>query len=152
MDMEGLFCLSFDILYIWGPVCYTTLHLFNSLISRTMWVIRHQKGRIILDLKEARDDGVAVDYTQIICSSLQTYNRASTSRVRFYRPHALPAAQPTASKHWRLSTEGLYDVHRCMAYDSFIHHRRDVAALTLAFWHQWEGSIAWYHLLPHTHW
>jgi len=38
---------------------------------------------------------------QIICTSLQTDNHASTSPLSFYRPDALPAAQPTASKHWR---------------------------------------------------
>jgi len=36
-----------------------------------------------------------------ICTSLQTNNRASTPPLVFYRPDALPAAQPTASKHWR---------------------------------------------------
>ena len=38
---------------------------------------------------------------QIICTSLQTYNHASTLLLSFYRPDALPATQPTASKHWR---------------------------------------------------
>jgi len=32
---------------------------------------------------------------------LQTDNHTSTSPLSFYRPDALPAAQPTASKHWR---------------------------------------------------
>jgi len=41
---------------------------------------------------------------QIICTSLQTDNHASTSPLSFYRPDALPAAQPTASNQ---STEGL---------------------------------------------
>jgi len=36
-----------------------------------------------------------------VCTSLQTDNHASTSPLCFYRPDALPAAQPTASKHWR---------------------------------------------------
>ena len=40
-------------------------------------------------------------YMQVICTSLQTDNHASTSPVSFYRPDALPAAQPIASKHWR---------------------------------------------------
>jgi len=35
---------------------------------------------------------------QIICTSLQTDNHASTSSVNFYRPDALPDAQPTALK------------------------------------------------------
>jgi len=32
------------------------------------------------------------------CTSLQTDNHASTPPLSFYRPAALPAAQPTASK------------------------------------------------------
>jgi len=40
-----------------------------------------------------------LDHMQIICTSLHTDNHASTpSLTRFYRPDALPAAQPTASK------------------------------------------------------
>ena len=36
------------------------------------------------------------------CISLETDNHASTTPLKvFYRPDALPAAQPTASKHWR---------------------------------------------------
>jgi len=35
------------------------------------------------------------------CTSLQTDNHANTPPLVFYRPDALPAAQPTASKHWR---------------------------------------------------
>ena len=45
------------------------------------------------------------NHMQIICTSLQTDNHASTSSFHiFYRPDALPAAQPTASKHWRHTT------------------------------------------------
>jgi len=36
-----------------------------------------------------------------VCTSPQTDNHANTSPLSFYRPDALPAAQPTASKHWR---------------------------------------------------
>ena len=40
-------------------------------------------------------------HTQV-CISLQTDNHASTPPLKFfYRPDALPAAQPTMSKHWR---------------------------------------------------
>jgi len=35
------------------------------------------------------------------CTLLHTDNNASTPPLSFYRPYALPAAQPTASKHWR---------------------------------------------------
>jgi len=36
-----------------------------------------------------------------VCTLLQTDNHASTPPLVFYRPVALPATQPTASKHWR---------------------------------------------------
>ena len=42
-----------------------------------------------------------LDHMQIICTSLQTDNHASTSPLSFYRPDALPATKPTVSKHWR---------------------------------------------------
>ena len=42
-----------------------------------------------------------LDHMQIICTLLHTGNHASTSSVIFYRPGALPDAQPTVSKHWR---------------------------------------------------
>jgi len=38
-----------------------------------------------------------LDHIQSICTSLQTDNHASTSSLIFYRPDALPGAQPTAS-------------------------------------------------------
>ena len=37
-----------------------------------------------------------------VCTSLQTDSYASTPPLSFYRLDALPAAQPTASEHWRL--------------------------------------------------
>jgi len=40
-----------------------------------------------------------LDHMQIIFASLQTDNHASTSSLSFYTPDALPAVQPTASKH-----------------------------------------------------
>jgi len=64
-------------------------------------VSRYQKGKTILDFTEARDSewlwhqlGHMQD-----CTSLHTDNHASTPLLSFYRPDALPAAQPTASKH-----------------------------------------------------
>jgi len=36
-----------------------------------------------------------------MCTSPQTDNHASIQPLSFYRPDALPATQPTASKHWR---------------------------------------------------
>ena len=64
---------------------------------------RYQKGKTNLDSTEARDSGISWAIMQV-CTSLQTDNHASTPRsqpLSFYWPDALPAAQPTASKHWK---------------------------------------------------
>jgi len=39
-------------------------------------------------------------HMQNICTLLQTDNHASSSPINFYRPDALPAAQPKASKQY----------------------------------------------------
>jgi len=89
----------------------TTLHPFNGLFSRTTWVSRYQKGKTSLDLNEARDDGVLVwqwhqlDNMKTICTSLQIDNHTNTSSLNFYRPDALPDAQPCQS------TEGTKILH-----------------------------------------
>jgi len=80
---------------------YTTLQPFNGLFSRTTWVSRYQKGKTNLDYTGARDS--EWQWHQLghmqVCTSLQTDNHANTPPLVFYRPDALPAAQPTASKH-----------------------------------------------------
>jgi len=62
-------------------------------------VSRYQKGKTNLDFTEARDS--EWQWHQLghmqVCTALQTDNHAST--LVFYRPDALPAVQPTASKH-----------------------------------------------------
>jgi len=76
-------------------------HTFNSLLTGTTRVSQYQKGKTTLDFTEARDSEWQwhqIGHTQV-CNSLQTDNHASTPPLSFYRPDALPAAQPTASKH-----------------------------------------------------
>jgi len=62
---------------------------------------RYQNGKINLDFTEARDS--ERQWHQLghlqVSTLLQTDNHASTSLLSFYRPDALPVAQPTASKH-----------------------------------------------------
>jgi len=61
-------------------------------------VSQYQKGKTNLDFTEARDSERQwhhLDHVQV-CTSLQTDNHTT---LVFYRPDALPAAQPTASKH-----------------------------------------------------
>ena len=77
------------------------LQPFNGLFSRTTWVNRYQKGKTNLDFTGARDS--EWQWHQLghmqVCTSLQTDNHANTQPLVFYRTDALPAAQPTASKH-----------------------------------------------------
>jgi len=40
------------------PAAITTIHPFNGLFFRTIWVSEYQKGKTSPDLNEARDDGV----------------------------------------------------------------------------------------------
>ena len=60
-----------------------------------------RKVKTNLDFTEAKDS--ECQWHQLghmqICTSLQTDNHASTPPLSFYRPDALPAVQPTASKH-----------------------------------------------------
>jgi len=78
-------------------------HPFNGPFSGTTQVSRYQKGKTDLDFTEARDSEWQrhlLGHMQVCTSSLQTDNHASTPPLSFfYRPDALPAAQPTASKH-----------------------------------------------------
>jgi len=70
-------------------------------LSGTTQISRYQKGKTNLDFTEARDSDWhwhQLGHMQV-CTSLQTDNHASTPQLSFYRPDALPAAQPTASKN-----------------------------------------------------
>ena len=85
---------------------HTHTHTFNGPFYGTTRVGRYQKGKTNLDFTEARDS--EWQWNQLghmqVCTLLQTDNHASNSQLKFfYRPHAYPAAQPTASKNWRQS-------------------------------------------------
>jgi len=73
----------------------------------------YQKGKINLDFTEARAS--EWQWHQLghmqVCTLLQTDNHASTPPLSFfYRPDALPAAQPTASKHIRPVTNSEFQI------------------------------------------
>jgi len=64
-------------------------------------VSQYQQGETNLDFTKARDSEWQwhpLGHMQV-CTLLQTDNHTSTNYSVFYRPDALPAAQPTASKH-----------------------------------------------------
>ena len=89
-----------------GQVKLDFKHTHNRLtafFSRTIWVGRYQKDKpfwILLKQEMTGWQWHQLNHMQIICTSLQTDNHASTSLLHiFCRPDALPAAQPTASKH-----------------------------------------------------
>ena len=79
----------------------THTHPFNGPLSGTTRVSRYQKGKTNLDFTEARDSEWQwhrLGHMQV-CTSLQTDNHTSTPPLCFYKPDALPAVQPTVSKH-----------------------------------------------------
>jgi len=79
----------------------THTHPYNGPFSRTTLESWYQKGKTNLDFTEARDS--EWQWHQLghmqVCTLLQTDNHANIPPLSFYRPDALPAAQPTASKH-----------------------------------------------------
>ena len=99
---------------------HTHTHTFNGPFSRTTQVSRYQKGKTNLEFTEARDSEWQrhqLGHMQV-CISLQTDNHASTPPLSFYRPGALSAAQPTASKHWSHQSTHLYsDEHLLNRHD-----------------------------------
>ena len=46
-----------------------------------------------------------LDHMQTICTSLHTDSHTNTSSPNFYRPDAVPDAQPTVPKHWRCNNQ-----------------------------------------------
>ena len=79
----------------------SVLQPFNGLFSRTTWVSRYQKGKpvwILLEQETVSGSGIS----WAICKSGPRSRQITTPVPHhsvFYRPDALPAAQPTASKH-----------------------------------------------------
>ena len=81
----------------------THTHPFNGPFSGTTRVSRYQKGKTNLDLlKQETVSGSGISW--VICKSAPCSKQITTPaphRSVFYRLDALPAAQPTVSKHWR---------------------------------------------------
>jgi len=69
--------------------------MFNGHSSATTQVSRYQKGKTNVDFTEARDSERQTDRQPLQHPTTQF----------FYRPDALPAAQPTALKHQRLKAD-----------------------------------------------
>jgi len=80
---------------------HTHTHPVNGPFSGTTQVSQYPKGKTNLDFSEAKDS--EWHWHQLgrmqVRTLVRTDNYASTPPLCFYKPDALPAAQPTASKH-----------------------------------------------------
>jgi len=75
---------------------YTTLHPFNGLLSRTTRVSGHREPFWILIKQEmVRWQWHPLNHMQVICTSFQTDNHASTSQLSFLQ--VCPFCHPTNS-------------------------------------------------------
>jgi len=90
-------------------------------------VSRYQEGKTNLDFTEARDS--EWQWHQLghmqVCTLLETDNHASTAPLGFYRPDALPTAQPTVSKKALKAVRGVLNfvkLHSILK-ERFIHKR-----------------------------
>jgi len=80
---------------------HTHTHTHLTALSRGLpgWTSTRKVKPIWILLKQETLSG---SWDTQVCTSLQTDNHASTPPLKFfYRPDALPATQPTVSKHWR---------------------------------------------------
>ena len=96
-DFHGLYVRH----QLWCDQTHT--HPFNRPFPRTTQVSRYQKGKTIwILLKQETVSGTGISWD--ICKSAPRSRQITTPAPHhsvFYRPDALPATQPTASKHWR---------------------------------------------------
>jgi len=103
------------------------LHPFNGLFSRTIWVSRYQKGKVNLDLNEARGDGVSgcsgISWT--ICKQSEPRSRQITTPTPHHSMFTSRMLFMTTNQQCK-STEGRWcDVSRveivciCISYHSY---------------------------------
>ena len=79
-------------------------HPFNGPLSRITQVSRYQKDKTNLDFTEQQQTVSGSGISWAMCKSAPRSRQITTPAPQhsvFYRSDALPAAQPTASKHWR---------------------------------------------------
>jgi len=80
---------------------HTRVRVFDGCFAGTFHVSRYQKGKTNLDFTEARDS--EWQWHQLghmqVCTSLRQITTPAPHHSVSCRLDALPAAQPTASKH-----------------------------------------------------
>ena len=103
------------------PFVEITRHIDTCLMaffSRTPWISWHQKGSIIMDFNETRDDGIIWTIMQIICSWLQTDNHASTSSLNFSQAECSFWCPTNSIKALEITTGGIV----CLCVCLFVFH------------------------------
>jgi len=80
---------------------HTYIHLFNGPFSGTTRVSRYQKGKTIwIILKQEAVSGSGISWAICKCAPCsRQITMPAPHHLVFYRLDALPATQPTASKH-----------------------------------------------------
>ena len=109
----------FNILCTKSPVeTYTHTHLFNGPLSRTtLWAGTRKVRAIWILLEQETVSGSGISWA--ICMSAPRSKQITMPVPHhsvFYRPDALPAAQPTASQHWRHHHQAYPNIpkpHKC---------------------------------------
>ena len=92
-------------LFTYAATCYITehTHLFNGpFLGLPGWAGTRKVKPIWILLKQETVSGSAISWA--ICKSAPRSRQITTPAPHhsvFYRPDALPVAQPTASKHWK---------------------------------------------------
>ena len=80
-------------------ICFTALWTLYGIT----WLSQYKKGKTNVDFTEARNS--KRQWHQLaICKSVPRFRQITMLAPQhsvFYRPDAVPAAKPTASKHWR---------------------------------------------------
>jgi len=92
--------------YLWHTNTHTTVLLLFWNMSGTTWFSRYQKGKTrqvktnvdLLEQEIVSGSGICWATSCKVCTSSHTTRPRSHHSV-FYRPDALSATQPTASKH-----------------------------------------------------
>jgi len=80
---------------------HTYIHLTALCLGLPRWAGTRKVKPIWILLKQETVSGIAISWA--ICKSAPHSRQITTPaphHLVFYRPDALPAAQPTASKHW----------------------------------------------------
>ena len=97
-NIQRSVCLS---VCMYLSVAHNHTHPFNDPLSRTARVGRYQKGKTSLDFTKARDSEWQWHQLDQSAPRSRQITTPAPHHSVFYRPDALAAAQPTASKHWR---------------------------------------------------